>query len=230
MVSTFPQDSIGCLRIIVQKIKCVVTVRDKRVGEISGPWTPVSKWDMHMYVGRGWRPFAGACVPLIPVSVSKGIQRAWRQPKEVRPLHILDALLQGLAINRVSMLHRLSSKHINFFRFEPKQTETPSVLVVFCFVSRNQKTFFFGLFRCFGPVSKQPKQTELYRNKPKKLQKTFSIRGSSKKLTNFFSVFAKPIKGFLLCFGVPDRYRNNRNKQNCMVWGYGVHAGAKEWV
>jgi hypothetical protein len=27
---------------------------------------------------------------------------------------------------------------------------------------------FFGLFRCFGSVSKQPKQTVLFRNKPKK--------------------------------------------------------------
>jgi hypothetical protein len=29
----------------------------------------------------------------------------------------------------------------------------------------------FGLFRCFGPVSKQPKQTYLFRNKPKKTKK-----------------------------------------------------------
>ncbi len=26
---------------------------------------------------------------------------------------------------------------------------------------------FFGLFRCFEPISKQPKQTEMFRNKPK---------------------------------------------------------------
>ncbi len=26
---------------------------------------------------------------------------------------------------------------------------------------------FFGLFRCFEPISKQPKQTELFQNKPK---------------------------------------------------------------
>jgi hypothetical protein len=41
----------------------------------------------------------------------------------------------------------------------------------FRFVSRNQKLFFsvcFGSFRCFGPVSKQPKQTDLFRYKPKK--------------------------------------------------------------
>jgi hypothetical protein len=37
--------------------------------------------------------------PPIPGLVSTGTQRAWR------PLHILDALLQGLATNRMSMLH-----------------------------------------------------------------------------------------------------------------------------
>jgi hypothetical protein len=75
---------------------------------------------------------------------------------------------------------------------KPKQTETQSVSVVFRFVSQNQKTFFsvcLGLIRCFGPVSKQPNQTELCQNKRKQnkknLQKTFSIRGSSKQLIFF---------------------------------------------
>ncbi len=34
------------------------------------------------------------------------------------------------------------------------------------------KKLFFGLFRCFGPVSKQPKQTEFSRNKPKQTEKS----------------------------------------------------------
>jgi hypothetical protein len=38
------------------------------------------------------------------------------------------------------------------------------------------KNNFFGLFRCFGSVSKQPKQTDLFRNKPKKTN-TMSITG-----------------------------------------------------
>jgi hypothetical protein len=71
-------------------------------------------------------------------------------------------------------MNRVSSKQTNFFsRFEPKQTETHSVSVVFRFVSRNQQIIFsvcFGLFRCFEPVSKQPKQKDLFRNKPKKLK------------------------------------------------------------
>jgi hypothetical protein len=33
---------------------------------------------------------------------------------------------------------------------------------------RETKNIFFGLFWCFEPVSKQPKQTDLFRNKPKK--------------------------------------------------------------
>jgi hypothetical protein len=57
---------------------------------------------------------------------------------------------------------RVSSKQLIFFRFEPKQTETQPVSIVFRFVfSRNQTKFFCGLFRCFGLVPKQPKQTEL---------------------------------------------------------------------
>jgi hypothetical protein len=70
---------------------------------------------------------------------------------------------------------RVSAKQSNFFlQFEPKQFEAQSVSVDFWFVSRNQKTFFpvcLGLFRCFGPVSKQPKQTEFSRSKPKKSPK-----------------------------------------------------------
>ncbi len=62
-----------------------------------------------------------------------------------------------------------------------------------CFAK--SKNIFFGLFRCFGQVSKQPKQTELGENKPeqtetnrKNRQKTFPIRVSSKQLI-FFSRF-----------------------------------------
>jgi hypothetical protein len=57
-------------------------------------------------------------------------------------------------------------QNCNFFsRFEPKQTKTQSVSSVFlvCFFAK-PKNFFpvcFGLFRCFGPVSKRPKQIEL---------------------------------------------------------------------
>jgi hypothetical protein len=55
-----------------------------------------------------------------------------------------------------------------FFRFEPKQTETQSVSVCFA----KPKNVFFGLFRCFGPALKQPKQTE----QPKQTRKIFKKR------------------------------------------------------
>jgi hypothetical protein len=99
----------------------------------------------------------------------------------------------------------VSSKQSNFFSV---RTETQSVSIVFWFILRNQKTFFFGLFWCFGPVSKQPKQTEFSQNKPKQtkknLQKTFSIRGSSKSLIYFLgSNRNKPkLNLFWLFFGL----------------------------
>jgi hypothetical protein len=47
-----------------------------------------------------------------------------------------------------------------------KKTETRSVSV--CFMKPKTKNWVcFGLFQCFEPISKQPKQTELFRNKPK---------------------------------------------------------------
>ena len=33
----------------------------------------------------------------------------------------------------------------------------------------------FGLFRCFEPISKQPKQTDLFRNKPKQTETTLNF-------------------------------------------------------
>ncbi len=48
------------------------------------------------------------------------------------------------------------------------EKKTKQDLFRVCFGSfRETKHFFFGLFRCFEPVSKQPKQTELFRNEPK---------------------------------------------------------------
>jgi hypothetical protein len=59
---------------------------------------------------------------------------------------------------------RVFSKQTNKkFRFEPKQT----ISVNFRFVLRNLKKICFGLFRYFEPVSKKPKQIDLFRNKQK---------------------------------------------------------------
>jgi hypothetical protein len=52
-------------------------------------------------------------------------------------------------------------KTVHFFsRFKPKQTCLGCFRFVFCETNKFVSVY-FGLFRCFGLVSKQPKQTEL---------------------------------------------------------------------
>jgi hypothetical protein len=49
-----------------------------------------------------------------------------------------------------------------FSQFEPQTNQHSICFNCFWFVSSQNRTIFFlGLFRCFGPVLKQPKQTEL---------------------------------------------------------------------
>jgi hypothetical protein len=73
------------------------------------------------------------------------------------------------------------------------------------------KTKNFGLFRCFEPISKQPKQTELFRNKRKQTDKNRNNPEFSKKYTNilsfklfgwFFCLFWFNRNIETLCFGV----------------------------
>jgi hypothetical protein len=116
-----------------------------------------------------------------------------------------------------------------FFWFEPKRTETQSVSVVFRFVSAKPNKFFFGLFRCFGPVSKQPKQTETNR---KNLQKT-NLYQDVLETINFFSVRTETNRNStcFTCFSVgffretkPNFFRlfwtgietTKTNRTNCM--------------
>jgi hypothetical protein len=64
----------------------------------------------------------------------------------------------------------VSSKQTNIkFLFEPKQPKTRSVSRLFRETKNKKK---FGLFLCFEPISKQPKQTDLFRNKPKQIKIT----------------------------------------------------------
>jgi hypothetical protein len=72
-------------------------------------------------------------------------------------------------------------KTIKFFSV---QTETQSVSVVFQFVSQNQKTF-FRIVSVFRTSIETTETNRFCRNKQKNLQKTFSIRGSSKPLIFF---------------------------------------------
>jgi hypothetical protein len=101
-----------------------------------------------------------------------------------------------------------------FFRFEPKQTETQSVSIVFQFVSRNQK-FFFRFVSVFRTGIETTETNRI------NLQTRLSIRVSSKQLTFFgsnrnetnlnlfrlfFCFFRETKKNFSLCSGVSDRY------------------------
>ncbi len=100
--------------------------------------------------------------------------------------------------------------------FEPKQTETRSVLVVFGFVSWNQKQKFsvcFGLFWCFKLISKNSKQTEL----SKQTKTTLNFLKKATKYALFQTVSVG-----LLFVSVQSkhrislfRYRSEKTKTNC---------------
>ncbi len=65
----------------------------------------------------------------------------------------------------------MSSKQSNLFFVRTETNRNSICFGCFSVCFAKSKNFFFGLFRCFGPVSKQPKQTEFSRNKPKKSPK-----------------------------------------------------------
>jgi hypothetical protein len=104
----------------------------------------------------------------------------------------------------------------NKFRFEPKPTKTRSVSRLFRFVSWNQKPKLFLLFRCFEPISKQPKQTEHFRNKPKQIETTLNFL----KNTQIYSLL-DCLGGSSVCFGSIEklklsvRYRSKTTETNC---------------
>jgi hypothetical protein len=112
---------------------------------------------------------------------------------------------------------RASSKQKFFFQFVPKQTETQSVSLVFRFISRNQKK---KNSVCYGVmVSKQPKQTELFLNKPKQTEKIskkmLSIRVSSKQII-FLGYHYKKKKNF----GVRTETKRNSICFDCFRFVY----------
>jgi hypothetical protein len=137
------------------------------------------------------------------------------QPRLARPCMVVKEANGSATEARLAPRPRVSSKQSNFFfRFEPKQTENQSVSVVFRFVSRNQKTFFGFISVCFGVLdwyrNNWNKQNFLKTNR-KNLQKTFSIRGSSKPLIFFLGLDRnKPkLNLFQLFFGLLFRKTNN---------------------
>ncbi len=95
---------------------------------------------------------------------------------------------------------RVSSKQtkINFVRTETNRNKICFAFVSVCFVK--PKTKIFGLFRCFEPISKQPKQTGLFRNK---LQTNRNNPTFSEKYPNILSF---KLFGWVFCL-----FRFNRN-------------------
>ncbi len=83
----------------------------------------------------------------------------------------------------------------NKFRFEPKQTETRSVSRLF----RKTKKKNFDLFRCLEPISKQPKQTDLFPNKPKQTVTTLDFLKNSQ-----IYFLLNCLGGSSVCFGSMD--------------------------
>jgi len=70
---------------------------------------------------------------------------------------------------------RVSSKQTKI-NFGSNQNKPKQDLFRVCFgLFRETKRKNFGLFRCFEPISKQPKQTELFRNKPKQTETTLNF-------------------------------------------------------
>jgi hypothetical protein len=133
---------------------------------------------------------------------------------------------------------RVSSKQSNFFFGSNRNKPKLNLFRLFFGLFRETKKHFFRFVSvCFGVSDRyrnnRNKQNflETNRNKPKNLQKTFSIRGSSKSLNFFLGsnrnkpklnlfllffglLFLETKFFFSVCFDVLDRYRNNRNKQN----------------
>jgi hypothetical protein len=65
---------------------------------------------------------------------------------------------------------RVTSKQTKII-FGSNRNKLKQDLFRVCFgLFRETKKKNFGLFRCFEPISKQPKQTDLFRNKPKQTE------------------------------------------------------------
>jgi hypothetical protein len=79
-----------------------------------------------------------------------------------------------------------------------------------CFVK--PKTKIFGLFRCFEPISKQPKQTELFRIKPKQTETSLNFLKNAKiwSLSNLFGWSS-------VCFGSIIIW-NNWKQSSSLIW------------
>ncbi len=108
-------------------------------------------------------------------------------------LHVHCAQLHSLAETRVS------SKQTKIIFGSNRKTNRNKICFAFAFVSVcfvKPITKIFGLFWCFEPISKQPKQTELFHNKPKHTETTLNFL----KNTQIYSLL-NCLGGSSVCFG-----------------------------
>ncbi len=79
-----------------------------------------------------------------------------------------------------------------------------------CFVK--PKTKIFGLLRCYKPISKQPKQTELFWIKPKQTETTLNFLKNTKilSLSNIFRWSSVFFGSIIIC--------NNWKQSSSLIW------------
>ncbi len=93
----------------------------------------------------------------------------------------------------------------NKFRFEPKQDLFRVCFGLFCETKKKN-------FGCFEPISKQPKQTDLFRNKPKRTDPKFSEK--------FPNILSFKLFGWVFCLfrfngNSLFRHRRETTETNC---------------
>jgi hypothetical protein len=109
---------------------------------------------------------------------------------------------------------RVSSKQtkINFGSNRNKPKQDLFRVCSVCFMKPKRKKF--GLFRCFEPISKQPKPTDLFRNKPKQTETTLNFP------EKFPYILSFKLFGWVFCLfrfnqNSLFRYRSETTETNC---------------
>jgi hypothetical protein len=72
-----------------------------------------------------------------------------------------------------------------------------------------------GLFRCFEPISKQPKQTNLFRNKPKQTETILNFMKNSQ-IYSLLNCFGRVFCLFWFNQNSLFRYRSETTETNCL--------------
>ncbi len=129
-----------------------------------------------------------------------------------RPVLAQTCLHTAVASDLSTLQSRVSSKQTKIIfglnRNKPKQDLFRVCFGLFC----ETKNKSFGLFRCFEPISKQPKQTELFLNKPKQTETTLNFLKNTQIYYLFGWVFCLFRNIETLCFGIEAKQPKHQNK------------------